>query len=83
MKLPFGSLDSLTPVEFSWLLEAKNEEDKDFYESMKYVTMIAYVSAKTGKNIPLFNEKSEPERKTVTKEEKEQELNYLKTKIEG
>lgn len=76
--MPFGSLDELTPVELSWLIDSNDKKQREEYESLYNIFRLAYVSAQTGKDIPLFEEKKETNN-TITIEEREADLSFLKT----
>lgn len=80
LKLPFGSLDDLTPLELYWLAENKEEKDKFKYEMLSYAMKIAYVSANSGKNIPLFEDTKQNK---VSEEERNATLSFLDETFEG
>lgn len=80
--LPFGALDDLTPLELYWLLESKHSADREFYEMTSYAMKIAFVSANSGKNIPLFTNENGPSNK-VTQEERDNTLTLLDNMFEG
>lgn len=82
LKLPFGSLEDLTPIELSLLIDSNHEVKKDEYETMYHMVRLAYISAQTGKTIPLF-EDNKVEDKSVTREKREADLGFLKTTFEG
>lgn len=80
LRLPFGSLDDLTPLELYWLAENKEEKDKFNYEMLSHVMKIAFISANSGKNIPLFEETKQNK---VSEEERESTLSFLAETFEG
>lgn len=83
LNLPFGSLDELTPLELYWLAENKEEKDKFNYEMLSYAMKVAFVSANSGKDIPLFKEDKTGSGNTVTPEERENTLSFLDSNFEG
>lgn len=82
LRLPLGSLDELTPLELYWLAENKEEKDKFNYEMLSYAMRVAFVSANSGKNIPLF-EKEETKQNKVSEEERDAVLSFLDETFEG
>lgn len=84
LELPFGSLDELTPMELFWLLDAKHEKDKEFYEMTSYAMKVAFVSANTGKHIPLFEEAGgNGKTKEISQEERDNTFALLDNIFEG
>lgn len=78
LKLPLDYLDELSPQELGLLMENYYEKEEEKYELMSYAFKIAYISAKKGKHMPLF-EKNKKQAKVgkITQEQKQQEIAEL------
>lgn len=69
-------------MELYLLLENKHEADKEHYEMLSYAMRVAFVSANSGKHIPLFEEENKQAEHTVTREEREATLAFLEETFE-
>lgn len=77
LKLPLGSLDDLVAEEIEWLLEGKNEADKEHYEMVSYAFKVAYASVHSGKDIPLFDKEEKEPKEVPTAKKREEDLQKL------
>lgn len=74
-------LEELTFSELNKLLEDHIDQEKNNYEMIAVAVRVGYYNAKQGKDQKLFeNAKKVGE---ISREEKENDLNYLKGKFKG
>lgn len=59
-------------------MENHYEQQKEHYEMISHAFKIGYISAKNGKNIPLFEDNNVMKKDNkITKEQKQEEFAYL------
>lgn len=71
----------LTPYELLLMFKYHNKKKREDMEEMKRVIAISVASAMNGKDYKLFEK--EHETKSITKEEKNETLSFLKNKFSG
>lgn len=71
----------MTVAEVSWLVNSNQEYKKDFYEMMSYSTKNAMMSVMGGKDIRLFGDETQEKEHKMTKEDREAEIAYLKSRF--
>ncbi|MCD4839728.1 hypothetical protein LRS37_12800 [Neobacillus sedimentimangrovi] len=76
-RLPLHYLEELTPQEIGWLRESHLEREKEKYEMIAYAFQVGYYRAKTGKKVEMFKKANKSKVGTITKEEKQKELDIL------
>lgn len=78
LKLPFGTLEEISPLEIMWLLESHYEQQEENLELLNHTIKTAIASVNSRKNLKLFEKKEKQKTKRYnTKEEKLKELEEL------
>lgn len=83
LKQPYGTLDQLSIEEVSWMIQGNMENKKDHYEMISYAMKTAGVSIMSGKDVRLFDEEVEAEKKEIKsdrlspRDKRERDLAYL------
>lgn len=76
--MPVEYMDTLSPIELSWLVEAKSDTDKTHYEYIARAYQVGFLRAH-GKKVEMFKNTGQGAVGTITQEAKQSELEYLNT----
>lgn len=77
LRQPYGVLDKLSVREIVWLVEGHLEYQKNYFEILTSSTKIAGASILSGKDLKLFDDVEEKEESIITKESREEDLDYI------
>lgn len=75
---PVEYMDTLSPKELNWLVEAKSDADKTHYEYIARAYQVGFLRAH-GKKVEMFKNTGQESVGTITQEAKQAELEYLNT----